>query len=111
MGRETRLSRLCGWSVRVVPGIFALAFCASAFADDPSKNVVALPSQPLPANTTKKICYVVAGGCVLPARQRGGKILFFLPPAHHCRFSLNRAAKSKASSRKRLRSRLGGPAR
>ncbi len=68
MGRGTRLSRVCGWSVRVVAGIFALAFCASAFADDQSKNVVALPSQPLPANTTKKICYVVAGGSRIPQR-------------------------------------------
>ena len=68
MGKGTRLSRACGWSVRVVAGIFALAFCASAFADGQSKNVVALPSQPLPANTTKKICYVVAGGSRIPQR-------------------------------------------
>ena len=67
MGNGTRLSRVCGWLVRPAIGIFALAFCASAFAD-PSKNVVALPSQPLPANTTKKICYVVSGGSRIPQR-------------------------------------------
>ena len=59
---------MCGWSVRSAIGIFALAFCASAFAADPSKNVVGLPSQPLSANTTKKICYVVAGGSRIPQR-------------------------------------------
>ncbi|PYI98777.1 MAG: hypothetical protein DMF00_12060 [Verrucomicrobia bacterium] len=67
MRKGTRLSRVCGWSVRTATGIFALAFCASAFAD-PSKNVVALPSQPLPAKATKKICYVVTGGSRIPQR-------------------------------------------
>jgi len=67
MGKGTRLSRGCGWSVRFAIGIFAIAFCASAFAD-PSKNVVALPSQPLPAKETKKICYVVAGDSRIPQR-------------------------------------------
>jgi hypothetical protein len=57
-----------GWSVRFTIGIFALAFCASAFADDLGKNVVALPSQPLSAKTTRKICYVVAGGSRIPQR-------------------------------------------
>ena len=59
---------MCGWSVRSAIGIFALAFCASAFADDPGKNVVALPSQPLSATPTKKICYVVTGGSRIPQR-------------------------------------------
>jgi len=68
MGRGIRLSRVCGWSVRTAIGIFALAFCASAFADDQSKSVVALPSQPLPAKSTKKICYVVTGGSRIPQR-------------------------------------------
>ena len=68
MGKGTRLSRGCGWSVRFAIGIFALAFCASAFADDRGKNVVALPSQPLPAKETKKICYVVAGDSRIPQR-------------------------------------------
>jgi hypothetical protein len=57
---------MCGWSVRVAIGIFALAFYATAFAADPSKNVVALPSQPLPAKRTVKICYVVTGGSRIP---------------------------------------------
>ncbi|PYK23995.1 MAG: hypothetical protein DME59_15260 [Verrucomicrobia bacterium] len=68
MGNGTRLSRVCGWSVRSAIGIFALAFCASAFANDPSKNVVARPAQPLPTTTTKKICYVVTGGSRIPQR-------------------------------------------
>ena len=68
MGKRTRLSRGCGWSVRFVVGVFALAFLASAFADDRGKNVVALPSQPLPAKETKKICYVVAGDSRIPQR-------------------------------------------
>ena len=68
MGKESRLSRGCGWSVRFAIGIFAFAFCVSAFANDPSKNVVALPSQPLPTNTKKIICYVVAGGSRIPQR-------------------------------------------
>jgi hypothetical protein len=67
MEKGTRLSRVCGWSVQFAIGIVALAFCASAFADDSSKNVVARPAQPLPA-TTKKICYVVAGGSRIPQR-------------------------------------------
>ena len=54
MGNGTRLSRVCGRLVRPAIGIFALAFCASVFADDQSKNVVALPSQPLPAKPAKK---------------------------------------------------------
>jgi hypothetical protein len=49
-------------------GIFACAFCVSAFANDPSKNVVALPSQPLSAKETKRICYVVSGGSRIPQR-------------------------------------------
>jgi hypothetical protein len=68
MGKGTRLSRVRGWSVRFAIGIFALAFCASVFADDRGKNVVALRSQPLPANETKKICYVVTGGSRIPQR-------------------------------------------
>ncbi len=67
MGKGTRLSRMCGWSVRFAIGIFGFAFCVSAFANDPSKNVVARPSQPLPT-TTKKICYVVTGGSRIPQR-------------------------------------------
>lgn len=44
-----------------------MAFCFSAFAD-PSKNVVALPSQQLPAANAKRICYVVSGGSRIPQR-------------------------------------------
>jgi len=80
MGRGTRLSRGCGWSVRSVVGIFALAFCASAFADDQSKNVVARPSQPLPT-TTKKICYVVTGDSRIP--QRCDRLSAIPTTAHH----------------------------
>jgi len=68
MGKGTRLSRWGGWSVRFAIGIFAIAFCTSAFADSQSKNVVALPSQPLPTKTTKKICYVVVGDSRIPQR-------------------------------------------
>ncbi|HEX5491476.1 MAG TPA: hypothetical protein VFX07_09480 [Candidatus Udaeobacter sp.] len=64
---KTRLSRGCGWSVRFAIGILACAFCFSAFAD-PGKNVVALPSQPQPVTTTKKVCYVVSGGSRIPQR-------------------------------------------
>src|SRR5215470_5036842 len=61
-----RPSRLGGWSVRCVSVVLALAFCASAFASDPSKNVV-VRSQPQPTiNTTKKMCYVVEGDSRIP---------------------------------------------
>jgi hypothetical protein len=65
MPRGTRLSRVRGWSVRIVSGIFAVAFCATAFAD-PSKNVVARPSQLMPAKTTRKICLVIVGDSRIP---------------------------------------------
>jgi len=81
MGKGTRLSRGCGWSVRFAIGIFALAFCASAFADDPSKNVVALLSQPVPATNTKKICYVVTGDSRIP--QRCDRLSAIPTTAHH----------------------------
>ena len=46
--------------------IAPLAFCASAFADDPSKNVV-LRAQPQEvAKTTKKMCYTVTAGSRIP---------------------------------------------
>jgi hypothetical protein len=57
---------LGGWSVRCVGVFLALAFCASAFASDPSKNVV-VRSRPQPTiNTTKKMCYVVEGDSRIP---------------------------------------------
>jgi len=80
MGNGTRLSRVCGWSVRIVTGIFALAFCASAFAD-PSKNVVARPSQPMPATTTKKICFVMMGDTRIP--QPCDRLSAIPTTAHH----------------------------
>jgi hypothetical protein len=61
-----RPSRLGGWSVRCASVALAFAFCASAFADDPSKNVV-LRAQPQPVvKVTKKICYTVTGGSRIP---------------------------------------------
>ena len=54
---ENRFSRLCGSSVRCASVVLMLAFCASAFAADPSKNVV-LPAQPQRLmKTGKKMCY------------------------------------------------------
>ena len=54
---ENRLSRQCGSSVRWASIVLTFAFCASAFAADPSKNVV-LPAQPQRVmKTAKKMCY------------------------------------------------------
>jgi hypothetical protein len=54
---ENRFSRLCGSSVRCASVVLAFAFCASAFAADPNKNVV-LPAQPQRVmKTAKKMCY------------------------------------------------------
>jgi len=54
---ENRFSRLCSSSVRCACVVLILAFCASAFAADPSKNVV-LPAQPQRVTkTAKKMCY------------------------------------------------------
>jgi hypothetical protein len=64
---KSRLSRGCGWSVRCAGAVLALAFCTSAFAADPSKNVVALPGTQQPVTkTTKKMCYTVAGASRIP---------------------------------------------
>jgi len=50
-------SRLCGSSVRCASVVLMFAFCASAFAADPSKNVV-LPAQPQRLmKTARKMCY------------------------------------------------------
>jgi hypothetical protein len=46
--------------------MLALAFCASAFANDPSKNVVLRPQVQQVVKTTKKICYTVSGGSRIP---------------------------------------------
>ena len=66
MKTGNRLSRVCGWSVRCASGVLMLAFCASTFAADPSKNV-ALPAQPQRVTkTVKKMCLVVAGSSAIP---------------------------------------------
>jgi hypothetical protein len=46
--------------------MLALAFCASAFAADPSKNVVLRAQPQQVAKTTKKMCYVVTGSSAIP---------------------------------------------
>jgi hypothetical protein len=45
--------------------LLALAFCASAFATDPSKNVVARPTQ---YPTVVKICYIKTIASGIPLR-------------------------------------------
>jgi len=45
--------------------VLALAFCASAFARDPGKNVVARPTQ---YPTVVKICYVKTIASGIPVR-------------------------------------------
>jgi hypothetical protein len=61
-----RFSRVCGWSVRYACVVLALAFCASAFAADPSKNVVVPARQQVTTKTVKKICLVVTGSSAIP---------------------------------------------
>jgi hypothetical protein len=66
MKTGSRLSRLCGWSVRCASVVLALAVCASAFAADPSKDVV-LPAQPQRvAKTAKKMCYTLTSTSGIP---------------------------------------------
>jgi len=65
---ETRFSRLCGWSVPCASCALALAFCASAFASDPSKNVVAQPTQQVAQPRVVKICYVKTIASGIPQR-------------------------------------------
>jgi hypothetical protein len=54
---ENGFSRLCGSSVRCASVVLTFAFCASAFAADPSKNVVRLAQPQRVVNTAKKMCY------------------------------------------------------
>jgi hypothetical protein len=61
MKTGTRFSRLCGWSAQCATCALALAFCASAFATDPSKNVVARPK-------VIKVCYVKTIASGIPQR-------------------------------------------
>jgi len=66
MKTRSRLSRLFGWSVRCASVVLALAFCASAFAADPSKNVL-LPTQPQRiTKTAKKMCYTFTSTSGIP---------------------------------------------
>ena len=54
---QNRFSRLRGSSVRCASVVLTFAFCASAFAADPSKNVV-LPAHPQRVmKTARKMCY------------------------------------------------------
>ena len=63
---ENRFSRLCGSSVRCASVVLTFAFCASAFAADPSKNVV-LPAQPQRLmKTAKKMCYIFTTASGIP---------------------------------------------
>jgi hypothetical protein len=67
MKTESRASRSCAWSVRCATVVLALAFCASAFAADPSKNVVVLPATQQPVTkSVKKMCFIVESGSRIP---------------------------------------------
>jgi len=68
MKTKSRFSRLCGWSVRCAIGALALAFCASAFATDPSKNVVAQPTLRVAQPKAIKVCYVKTIASGIPQR-------------------------------------------
>lgn len=48
--------------------VLALTFCASAFAQDPSKNVVAQSTQQVPYPQVVKICYVKTIASGIPIR-------------------------------------------
>ena len=61
-----RPSRLGGWSVRCVGVVLALAFCASAFAADPSRTVTLPARQQVAPRSVKKICLVVTGSSAIP---------------------------------------------
>jgi len=54
--------------------VLALAFCASAFAKDPDKNIVARPTQQIAYPTVVKICYVrtIASGIPLRCEKLEG---------------------------------------
>ena len=70
---ENRFSRLCGSSVRCASVVLTFAFCASAFAADPSKNAV-LPAQPQRVmKTAKKMCYTftTTSGIPMPCDRVG----------------------------------------
>jgi len=48
--------------------VLALAFCASAFATDPGKNVAARPTKQTAYPTVVKICYVKTVASGIPVR-------------------------------------------
>ena len=64
--RGSRLSRLCGWSVRCISVVLALAFCATAFAADTSKNVVVPATTQHSLRTAKKVCYTPSSTSGIP---------------------------------------------
>jgi hypothetical protein len=73
MRMKNRFSRLCGSSVRCASVVLTLVFCASAFAADPSKNVVR-PAQPQRVmKTAKKMCYkfTTTSGIPMPCDRVG----------------------------------------
>ena len=74
MRMENRFSRLRGASIRCASVVLAFTFCASAFAADPSKNVV-LPAQPRRVmKTANKICYTftTTSGIPVPCERVSG---------------------------------------
>jgi hypothetical protein len=64
--RGSRLSRLCGRSLQGISVVLALAFCASAFAADPSKNVVVPATTQQSLRTAKKLCYTLTSTSGIP---------------------------------------------
>jgi hypothetical protein len=66
MKGQSRLSRLCGWSVRCISVVLALEFYSSAFAADPSKNVVASAKTQPSLKTTRKACYTFTSAAGFP---------------------------------------------
>jgi hypothetical protein len=66
MRMENRFSRLCGSSVRCASVMLTFAFCASAFAVDPSKNVVLRAKPQRVMKTAKKMCYTFTTASGIP---------------------------------------------
>lgn len=60
------LSCLTGWTGRCAAAFVALAFCASAVAADPSKNVVPMTKAPAAQAVPKKHIYIVISGSAIP---------------------------------------------
>ena len=54
---QNRFSRLRGSSVRYASVVLTFAFCASAFAGDPNKNVVLQAHPQRVIKAAKKMCY------------------------------------------------------